>query len=221
MPWFKVDDGFHGHPKVDLLSPSSVGIWTLCGSHCAQYLTDGLVFARTVAKFGGTDENVRELLDAGLWLDNGDGTYQFKDWGEYQPVRSDVEAKREAARERMKRVRANSERTTDEVRSTPSRPVPSRPDPSSAPRRSPETRLPESWTPNEAHSKRAREKGLDLAREAEVFKLHAETHDRRAKNWNAAFTMWLSKAKPAPASQTTQLDYDAWNNYQPKYEQET
>ena len=62
MPWFRVDDGFHGHPKVDMLSPAAVGIWTLCGSWSAQYLTDGLVFARTVAKFGGTDAEVRQLV---------------------------------------------------------------------------------------------------------------------------------------------------------------
>lgn len=135
MPWFKVDDGFHGHPKVDMLSPASVGIWTLCGSHCAQYLTDGKVFARTVAKFGGTDAEIGELVDAGLWIDNEDGTYQFKDWGDYQPMRADVEAKRDAARERMRQVReakngsrnvrANTSRTSREVRSTPTRPDPS------------------------------------------------------------------------------------------------
>lgn len=134
MPWFKVDDGFHGHPKVDMLSPASVGIWTLCGSHCAQYLTDGKVFARTVRKFGGTDAEIAELVDAGLWIDNEDGTYQFKDWEDYQPMRADVEAKRDAARERMKRVRsardrsqdvrANTSRTSREVRSTPTRPDP-------------------------------------------------------------------------------------------------
>ena len=83
MPWFRVDDGFHGHPKVDMLSPAAVGIWTLCGSWSAQYLTDGRVFARTVAKFGGTDAEVQELVHSGLWLDNGDGSYQFKDWGDF------------------------------------------------------------------------------------------------------------------------------------------
>ena len=143
MPWFRVDDGFHGHPKVDMLSPAAVGIWTLCGSWSAQYLTDGLVFARTVAKFGGTDAEVQELVHSGLWLDNGDGSYQFKDWADYQPVKADVEAEREAARERMRKVRAakkgagdvrpNTQRTSEEVRVTPpspALPIPSQPNPS-------------------------------------------------------------------------------------------
>lgn len=33
--------------------------------------------------------------------------------------------------------------------------------------------------------------------EADSFRLHAETHDRHAANWNAAFTTWLKKAKPS------------------------
>ena len=140
MPWFRVDDGFHGHPKVDMLSPAAVGIWTLCGSWSAQYLTDGRVFARTVAKFGGTDAEVQQLVHSGLWLDNGDGSYQFKDWDDYQPVKADVEAEREAARERMRKARAakkgagdvrpNTARTSEEVRVTPTLPIPAQPNPS-------------------------------------------------------------------------------------------
>lgn len=30
MPWAKLDDGFHDHPKVDGLSLGAVGLWTLC-----------------------------------------------------------------------------------------------------------------------------------------------------------------------------------------------
>lgn len=139
MPWFRVDDGFHGHPKVDMLSPAAVGIWTLCGSWSSRYLTDGRVFTRTVAKFGGTDAEVQQLVHSGLWIDNGDGSYQFKDWDDYQPVKADVEAERESARERMRKVRAakkgagdvrpNTARTSEEVRVTQSHPIPSHPNP--------------------------------------------------------------------------------------------
>lgn len=153
MPWFKVDDGFHGHPKVMPLSTAAVGIWTLTGSWCAQYLTDGVVHANIVRRFGGTSENVRELVDAALWIDNGDDTYQFKDWEDYQPVKADVEAERAAARERMRKVRQqkksvkptktdnagsgnvhpnvrpNFDRSSQGVRVTPTQPDPARPDP--------------------------------------------------------------------------------------------
>lgn len=63
-------------------------------------------------------------------------------------------------------------------------------------RKKPEVRLPDDWEPTETHQTKAHEKGLDLATEAEAFRLHAETHDRRCVNWNSAFSMWLTKARP-------------------------
>lgn len=60
------------------------------------------------------------------------------------------------------------------------------------------TPLPKDWAPTAEHIRRAREKGVDVIDEAENFRLHAETHDRRAKNWNAAFTTWLKKSRPKP-----------------------
>lgn len=63
-----------------------------------------------------------------------------------------------------------------------------------------ETALPKTWAPTAEHIRRGKETGVNVTDEAESFRLHAETHDRRAANWNAAFTTWLKKAKPAPAS---------------------
>lgn len=67
-------------------------------------------------------------------------------------------------------------------------------------RRKPETRLPKTWVPTVSHAERAREKHVDVVAEAEAFRLHAETHDRHAANWNAAFTTWLMKARPQAGS---------------------
>jgi hypothetical protein len=69
-----------------------------------------------------------------------------------------------------------------------------------APRKRPSTRLPDDWQPTESHWER-RHDGIDVQREADTFRAHAEANDRRAVNWNAAFTQWLLKAKPSPASQ--------------------
>jgi hypothetical protein len=65
------------------------------------------------------------------------------------------------------------------------------------------TRISKDWAPTAAHIERARERHLDLVGESEAFRLHAETHDRHAVNWNAAFTTWLNKAKPAPVTTST------------------
>lgn len=225
MPWFKVDDGFHGHPKVVELSLSAVGLWTLTGSWCAKYLTDGFVPDKTVTRLGGTPDDATELVAADLWL-GAPGGYAFKGWDEYQPLKSDVEAERAAAQERMKKVRAqkkgvrpNNDRTTGErsdeqpanvrdvfggsspdVRVTPSQSL-SHPSPIPSPdetrgKKKPETRLPADWVPTASHYERAKNSGIDITAQAEMFRLHADTHDRHAANWNAAFTTWLTKAKP-------------------------
>jgi len=60
----------------------------------------------------------------------------------------------------------------------------------------PELRIPADWVPTASHFERAAAAGIDIAKQVEAFKLHAETHDRHAANWNAAFTTWLTKAKP-------------------------
>ncbi|MBN7792515.1 hypothetical protein [Microbacterium esteraromaticum] len=98
MPWFKVDDGFHGHPKVIGLSLSAVGLWTLAGTWSAQYLTEGRVPAGMVRRFGGASEDVSELVDAALWHEV-DGGYEFHDWAEYQPDAASTQAARQAKSE--------------------------------------------------------------------------------------------------------------------------
>ena len=57
--------------------------------------------------------------------------------------------------------------------------------------------MPKSWAPTASHIERAKQQGIDVISAAEDFKLHAETHGRKCVSWNAAFTTWLKKAKPA------------------------
>lgn len=217
MPWFKIDDGFHGHPKVVELTLGAVGLWTLAGSWCAKYLTDGFVPTKTVIRLGGSIDEALELEHAGLWY-SADGGHQFKDWADYQPLKADVEAERFAAQERMRKVRAakkgvrpntagtsiepplNVGRSSEEVPVAPSQSQ-SHPSPfpspgESAGRKKPETALPADWAPTASHYERAKESQVNVVQQAELFRLHAESKDRRAVNWNAAFTSWLIKAKP-------------------------
>ena len=65
----------------------------------------------------------------------------------------------------------------------------------SASRRKPETVLPDSWKPTTAHQVYATEHGLELASEAMKFRTHAAANDRRQRDWDAAFSMWLMKAR--------------------------
>jgi len=61
-------------------------------------------------------------------------------------------------------------------------------------RRRPERPLPASWKPTARHHEFANEHRIDIAQQVIAFRNHAETHDRRARNWDAAFRTWLSKA---------------------------
>jgi hypothetical protein len=72
-----------------------------------------------------------------------------------------------------------------------------------------EVAIPKDWAPTTEHFELARARGVDIAAEADAFRLHAETHDRRAVRWNAAFTSWLKKARPRPQ---VGYDPDAWMN---------
>ncbi len=141
MSWFKVDDKFHGHPKVKRIPreqrAEAIGTWTLAGTWSADHEQDGYVPAFMIAELGGTEAGCAALVDARLWKVKRDG-FQFVNWAKWQPTREENEKKREAARDRQRRhragVRTNTDdsnagvtRDTSEVRAP--RPVPSRPDP--------------------------------------------------------------------------------------------
>ena len=110
MPWFKVDDQFHGHPKVRGLDMASRGLWVTAGSWCASYLTDGVISERDVKALGGTRRQAEKLVAAGLWslVDASPGArrYAFHDWAEFQPTRADTLAKRQRDADRKADARA-------------------------------------------------------------------------------------------------------------------
>ncbi|MFG1659049.1 hypothetical protein ACGFIY_21205 [Micromonospora chersina] len=146
MTWFKVDDRLHDHHKTRQAGPLAMGVWVMAGSWCAANETDGFIPASVVARFAPKITPItRRLESVGLWSSttrNGEPGYQFHDWDEYQPSSKELQDKRAAARDRMRKyrenkpgtagdvqpnVQANGQRTSQEVRSTPSRPDPTRP----------------------------------------------------------------------------------------------
>lgn len=80
-----------------------------------------------------------------------------------------------------------------------------------SPRRKPERALPEDWKPTAKHAALASERGVDLSSEAFRFRAHAAANDRRQRDWGAAFTMWLSKARPDAGSKSSRSHLpEAW-----------
>lgn len=149
MPWFKIDDTLHSHPKSRRASLAALGLWSMCGSYSMAYKTDGFVPEWFVAGFKNGKRLAEELVRVGLWLNAIRGSeegYQFHDWTDYQPTSDEIEAEREAARERQRafrkrrreargngegdgRVTATVTRdvTRDSQHPVPTRPYPTRP----------------------------------------------------------------------------------------------
>lgn len=92
-----------------------------------------------------------------------------------------------------------------EARGNPPDPVPDLvPDNPGAPRahardpgptaRPPKLSIPDNWQPSGVASQRAQSLGVDVAKEAELFRLHFRANGHRQVNWGAAFLKWLEKA---------------------------
>ena len=111
MPWFKVDDGFYDHPKVENLPMAARGLWLTCGVWCAKHLTDGVISAKRVRALGGTPAQIKALIKNGLWVeirgDSGSKCYAFHDWFDMQPSRDQIYEKREIERQKKRKQRTN------------------------------------------------------------------------------------------------------------------
>jgi hypothetical protein len=106
VPWFRVEDNFHAHPKVVAAGNAAIGLWLRAGCWAAQHLTDGHVPKTLLPALGGTAREVKRLVDAGLWKASGDG-WEFHDWNDYQPSRVQVMARREEERQRLAKLRSH------------------------------------------------------------------------------------------------------------------
>lgn len=136
MVWAKVDDRLHSSAKWRAATKGARALWTTALSWCADQETDGHVPAGMLAVLEGTKSEVQSLLAAGLWEDAPDG-WRFRNWAEYQPMRAQLEERRERERVRLAEKRAsranvasNAEATRSsvgEVLKTPTRPDPTRP----------------------------------------------------------------------------------------------
>lgn len=109
MPWFKVDDQLHSHPKPRRATLAALGLWALAGSYSMAYKLDGFVPEWYVTGHRDGRKHADTLVRVGLWENgtrNGEPGFLFHDWEDYQPTADEIEAEREAARERQRAFRA-------------------------------------------------------------------------------------------------------------------
>jgi hypothetical protein len=103
MPWFRLEDSFHSHPKVIKAGNEAVGLYVRCGSYAAQHLTDGFI-PEHVALLYGTPELIDSLVQAKLWRRT-KGGWRMPDYLDYNPSKEAVENERRGKAERQKRWR--------------------------------------------------------------------------------------------------------------------
>ena len=107
MPWARIDDHLHAHPKIVAawqIDPASVGLELLALSHSAAYLTDGAIdqrFVRSWFKSAARRRRaVNALVETGLWVPNGDGwvIHDYLDYNEPRELLLERRRAREAKR---------------------------------------------------------------------------------------------------------------------------
>jgi hypothetical protein len=103
MPWARLDDHFHGHPKVVTASLGALGLYALGLSYCADQLTDGYLPPTVFAAWTGWKVNARELVRARLWETDGDG-FRVHGYLEWNDSREYVLSKRDLDRLRKNHV---------------------------------------------------------------------------------------------------------------------
>ena len=98
MPWVKLDDRFWGNPKVLIIGNEAAGAYARMLSFCGDHLTDGRVPEET-ARFIAKPKTLGVLEEYGFIHRNGTG-YLIPDYLEFNPSREQIEAKRQADRDR-------------------------------------------------------------------------------------------------------------------------
>ena len=117
MPWFRLEDTFHSHPKVLRAGNEAVGLFVRCGTYAAQHLTDGFIPEDIANLYGATSTGSRRdgdagkaetlaetLVSTGLWR-RVRGGWKMRDYLEYNPSKQAVDNERRQKAERQKRWR--------------------------------------------------------------------------------------------------------------------
>jgi hypothetical protein len=231
VAWFKVDDKLHSSRKL-LSIPrryrlGCLGLWTIAGSWSADQLTDGRVPDYMVEEWGGSKTLIDWLVKADLWQEVSEGT-QFKNWGEYQPTKADVEAERDKNREKLRKWRERNQVTKPDVTGLhtgyepdgnpapdPTRPDPTRPikeeaDASSRPRKR-ATRIAEDFqvTPEMKLWASTKAPNADLHLETEKFInfwVAKSGKDATKLDWAATWRNWMLNAR---GNQPARMDHSA------------
>lgn len=130
MSWGRIDDNFHDHPKVELVSLEAIGLHWLAVSYCNRQKTDGRITlhrVRVLARRTDGERLADELVNArtaddkaGLWERDGDG-YRIHDFLHFNRSAAQRQKEQKDAVRRMRALRKRS-REQDRIHSEESDP---------------------------------------------------------------------------------------------------
>jgi hypothetical protein len=103
MPWFRLDEGFHSHPKVLKAGNEAIGLYVRCGTYAAEHLTDGFIPEQVALQYG-TPALAEALVQSKLWR-RVRGGWRMPDFLDYNPSKQAVDKERKQAAERQRRRR--------------------------------------------------------------------------------------------------------------------
>jgi hypothetical protein len=127
VPWFRLDDSFHSHPKVIAAGNEAIGLYVRCGTYAAEHLTDGFISEDIAVLYGACDTGSRRnpgtgkpetlgetLVRTKLWRRAAKG-WRMPDYLDYNPSAFQVKQERKQAAERQRRHRGNQLAPTSEA----------------------------------------------------------------------------------------------------------
>jgi hypothetical protein len=141
VPWFRLDESFHSHPKVIAAGNEAIGLYVRCGTYAAEHLTDGFIREDIAALYGaghtgsrrnprtGKPETLSETLARTTLWRRMRGGWLMPDYLDYNPSAEQVKQDRKNAAERQRRrrdtimSRRDSPRDSRVSHTTPTRPV--------------------------------------------------------------------------------------------------
>lgn len=264
MAWFKVDDAFHSSKPVMRIPrrnrAAAVGLWTLAGTWSSQEETDGFIPEYLLEELCGTPALAGILVRVGLWehvtgesqetysernanvnvtyRDPVEPGWQFRKWSDYNPLKSELEEKRESERIRKANYRKSQQRPDNVPAGHPeghqaesSPPDPTRPDPTlkervnAPPTGQSGTTLPSDFRVTAEMTAWALSNcpNIDALRSTTKFKEHYRSVAGRQQfktDWFAAWRLWLlndqDRAKPptTPSTGTSAWDRKGVHGYE-------
>lgn len=119
MTWAKVDDGFLDHPKVLRAGEDAANLYLRALIWCNKHLTDGHIpreALRALSMRSGLPALAGRLVAVGLWEETAEGWY-VHDFAAHNPLRADVEAKRQDLSAKRAEAGKRGGRRSGEVRS--------------------------------------------------------------------------------------------------------